>query len=81
MDDVEGTGEPLGSSTGMIFVTCMNLALSIHFFIGLIWSPFPCTGSEKNGKESTKSFSSKEYSQLTVNPKTSDDKTDIVYVA
>jgi len=53
VDDVEGTGEPLGSSTG----------------------------SEKNGKESTKSFSSKEYSQLTVNPKTSDDKTDIVYVA
>jgi hypothetical protein len=29
--------------------------------------------------ESTKSFSSKEYSYLTVNPKTNNDKTVIVY--
>lgn len=65
-------------------VWCLwHVLTSLHHFEFLHWAElifFFHTGPRNYGKESSKSFSFKEYSQLTVNPKTSNNTPVVCYL-
>lgn len=76
MVSAEGIEQTLEESTGMvvvrhnIFPSSICISSLIRFYLSILF----CTGPRKDGKETAKSLSAKEYSQLTVNPNTNDDK-------